>query len=76
MNAKSVLKEAVVTMSAPADFNQSKCLRSQLKPSSRGIDVACLKVDEPVTTGQRAAGRHVASGIDANWGRRSSPGRT
>ena len=54
-NAKFELKDTVVTLSAPADFQLKQMLEIlRLKLSKRGIDVACLKVDEPVTTGQTA----------------------
>ena len=54
-NAKFELKEAVITLSAPADFQLKQMLEIlKLKLSKRGIDVACMKVDEPVTTGQVA----------------------
>jgi uncharacterized protein YajQ (UPF0234 family) len=54
-NAKFELKETVVTLSAPADFQLKQMLEIlRLKLSKRGIDVACLKVDEPVVTGQTA----------------------
>jgi uncharacterized protein YajQ (UPF0234 family) len=54
-NAKFEHKEAVVTLSAPADFQLKQMLDIlKLKLSKRGIDVACLKVDEPVLSGQTA----------------------
>ncbi len=54
-NAKFDLKDGVITMTAPADFQLKQMLEIlRLKLSKRGIDVACLKVDEPVVTGQTA----------------------
>jgi uncharacterized protein YajQ (UPF0234 family) len=54
-NAKFELKDLVITLSAPADFQLKQMLEIlRLKLSKRGIDVACLKVDEPVVTGQTA----------------------
>jgi uncharacterized protein YajQ (UPF0234 family) len=54
-NAKYDLKDGVITMTAPADFQLKQMLEIlRLKLSKRGIDVACLKVDEPVVTGQTA----------------------
>ena len=54
-NAKFDLKENVITLSAQADFQLKQMLEIlRLKLSKRGIDVACLKVDEPVVTGQTA----------------------
>jgi hypothetical protein len=54
-NAKFELKEAVITTSAQADFQLKQMLEIlKLKLAKRGIDVACMKVDEPVMTGQTA----------------------
>jgi uncharacterized protein YajQ (UPF0234 family) len=71
-NAKFEVKEAVVTLSAAADFQLKQMLEIlKLKLAKRGIDIACLKVDEPVTTGQTARQmvtlRH---GVDADLGRK------
>lgn len=70
--AKFELKDAVVTLSAPADFQLKQMLEIlKLKLSKRGVDVACLKVDEPVTTGQTA--RQVVTlrqGIDTELGKK------
>ena len=71
-NAKFELKDVVVTLSAPADFQLKQMLEIlKLKLSKRGVDVACLKVDEPVTTGQTA--RQVVTlrqGIDTELGKK------
>ena len=71
-NAKFEMKDAVVTLSAPADFQLKQMLDIlRLKLSKRGIDVACLKVDEPVTTGQTA--RQVVTlrqGVDTELGKK------
>ena len=71
-NAKFELKEAVITLSAPADFQLKQMLEIlKLKLSKRGIDVACMKVDEPVTTGQTA--RQVITlrqGVDTELGKK------
>jgi hypothetical protein len=71
-NAKFELKEAIVTLSAPADFQLKQMLEIlKLKLSKRGIDVACMKVDEPVTTGQVA--RQVITlrqGVDTELGKK------
>lgn len=71
-NAKFELRDAVVTLSAPADFQLKQMLDIlRLRLSRREIDVACLKVDEPVTTGQTA--RQVVTlrqGIDAELGKK------
>jgi len=71
-NAKFELKESVVTLSAQADFQLKQMLEIlRLKLSKRGIDVACLKVDEPVVTGQTA--KQVATlreGIETELGKK------
>ena len=71
-NAKFELKDTVVTLSAPADFQLKQMLEIlRLKLSKRGIDVACLKIDEPVTTGQTA--KQVVTlrqGIDTELGKK------
>ncbi len=71
-DAKFEQKEAVVTLSAPADFQLKQMLEIlKLKLSKRGIDVACLKIDEPVTTGQTA--RQVVTlrqGVDTELGKK------
>jgi len=71
-NAKFELKDTVITLSAQADFQLKQMLEIlRLKLSKRGIDVACLKVDEPVTTGQTA--KQMATlrqGIDTELGKK------
>jgi uncharacterized protein YajQ (UPF0234 family) len=52
-NAKYELKEFVVTLVAQADFQLKQMMDIlKLKLSKRGVDVACMKIDEPVVTGQ------------------------
>ena len=54
-DAKYELKEFVITQEAAGDFQLKQMLDIlMLKLSKRGIDVVCLKIDEPVITGQRA----------------------
>ena len=54
-NAKFELKDATVTLTAPADFQLKQMIEIlKLKLAKRGIDIACLKIDEPVVTGQTA----------------------
>jgi uncharacterized protein YajQ (UPF0234 family) len=54
-NARFELNELVVTLSAPADFQLKQMMDIlKLKLTKRGIDIACMKVDEPVVTGQTA----------------------
>jgi uncharacterized protein YajQ (UPF0234 family) len=71
-NAKFELKEAVITTSAQADFQLKQMLEIlKLKLAKRGIDVACMKVDEPVTVGQTA--RQVITlrqGVDTELGKK------
>jgi uncharacterized protein YajQ (UPF0234 family) len=71
-NAKYELKDEVITLTAPADFQLKQMMEVlRLKLSKRGIDVACLKVDEPVVTGQTA--RQVATlrkGVDTELGKK------
>jgi cyclic-di-GMP-binding protein len=71
-NAKFELKDAVITLAAPADFQLKQMIEIlKLKISKRGIDVACLKIDEPVVTGQTA--KQVVTlrkGIDTELGKK------
>lgn len=71
-NAKFELKDAVVALSAQADFQLKQMLEIlKLKLSKRGIDVACLKVDEPVTTGQTARQAvTLRQGVDTELGKK------
>ena len=71
-NAKFELKELVVTLIAPADFQLKQMMDIlKLKLTKRGIDIVCMKVDEPVITGQTA--KQVATlrqGIDTELGKK------
>ena len=71
-NAKFELTELVVTLSAPADFQLKQMMDIlKLKLTKRGIDIVCMKVDEPVLTGQIA--KQVATlrqGIDTELGKK------
>jgi uncharacterized protein YajQ (UPF0234 family) len=71
-NAKYELKDTVITLSAPADFQLKQMMEIlKLKLSKRGIDVACMKIDEPVVTGQTA--KQVVTlrqGIDTELGKK------
>ena len=71
-NAKFELKESVVTLSAPADFQLKQMLDIlRLKLAKRGVDVECLKVDEPVVTGQTARQAvTLRQGIDTELGKK------
>ncbi|HKQ16585.1 MAG TPA: YajQ family cyclic di-GMP-binding protein [Steroidobacteraceae bacterium] len=71
-NAKFELKELVVTLSAPADFQLKQMMDIlKLKLTKRGIDIVCMKVDEPIVTGQTA--KQLATlrqGIDTELGKK------
>jgi uncharacterized protein YajQ (UPF0234 family) len=71
-NAKFELNEFVVTLSAPADFQLKQMMDIlKLKLTKRGIDIGCMKVDEPVVTGQTA--KQVATlrqGIETELGKK------
>src|SRR6185295_14312860 len=71
-NAKFELTDLVVTLSAPADFQLKQMMDIlKLKLTKRGIDIVCMKVDEPVVTGQTA--KQVATlrqGVDTELGKK------
>jgi uncharacterized protein YajQ (UPF0234 family) len=71
-NAKFELAELVVTLSAPADFQLKQMMDIlKLKLTKRGIDIVCMKVDEPIVTGQTA--KQVATlrqGIETELGKK------
>jgi cyclic-di-GMP-binding protein len=71
-NAKFELKELVVTLSAPADFQLKQMMEIlKLRLTKRGVDIVCMKVDEPVVTGQTA--KQVVTlrqGIDTELGKK------
>jgi hypothetical protein len=71
-NAKYELKELVVTLVAQADFQLKQMMDIlKLKLSKRGVDVACMKIDEPVVTGQ--TWKQVATlrqGVDTELGKK------
>ena len=71
-NAKFELKDATITLIAPADFQLKQMIEIlKLKLAKRGIDVACLKVDEPVVTGQTAKQLvTLRKGIDTELGKK------
>ena len=71
-NAKFELNELVVTLSAPADFQLKQMMDIlKLKLTKRGIDIVCMKVDEPIVTGQTV--KQVATlrrGIETELGKK------
>ena len=70
--AKFELKDLVITLSAPADFQLKQMMDIlKLKLTKRGIDIVCMKVDEPVVTGQIT--KQIATlrqGIDTELGKK------
>jgi cyclic-di-GMP-binding protein len=70
--AKFELADLVITLSAPADFQLKQMMDIlKLKLTKRGIDIVCMKVDEPVVTGQTA--KQVVTlrqGIDTELGKK------
>jgi uncharacterized protein YajQ (UPF0234 family) len=71
-NSKFELKETLLILSAPADFQLKQMLEiAKLKLSKRGIDGACLEIKEPVVTGQTAKQEVVLrQGIDTELGKK------
>jgi uncharacterized protein YajQ (UPF0234 family) len=71
-NSKFELKESIVSLSAPADFQLKQMLEIlKLKLSKRGIDVACLEIKEPVVTGQTARQDVILrQGVDTELGKK------
>jgi cyclic-di-GMP-binding protein len=71
-DARYELKELVVTLIAQADFQLKQMMDIlQLKLAKRGIDVICMKIDEPVITGTSA--RQIVTlrqGIDTELGKK------
>jgi len=71
-NAKYELSEFVVTLVAQADFQLKQMLDIvKLKLTKRNIDITCMKVDEPVFSGQTA--KQVVTlrqGIDTELGKK------
>lgn len=71
-NARYELKDFVVTLSAQADFQLKQMMDIlKLKLAKRGVDIACMKVDEPVTTGQTVKQTAtLRQGIDTEFGKK------
>ena len=54
-SANYELKDTIVTLTAQADFQLKQMLDIlRLKLSKRGVDLACMKIDEPIVSGQTA----------------------
>jgi cyclic-di-GMP-binding protein len=55
VNAKYELQEAVVTLTAQADFQLKQMMDIlRLKLTKRGVDLQCMKIDDPIVSGQTA----------------------
>lgn len=71
-HAKYELAEFVVTLTAQADFQLKQMMDIlKLKLTKRGVDIVCMKVDEPVVVGQTA--KQIATlrqGIDTELGKK------
>ena len=70
--AKYELNDFVVTLTAQADFQLKQMMDIlKLRLAKRGVDIACMKIDEPVIVGQTA--KQIATlrqGIDTELGRK------
>lgn len=71
-DAKIEVKDKVITLSAQTDFQLKQMLEIlKLRLSKRGVDVMCMKIDDPVTTLSTA--KQVVTlreGIDAELGKK------
>lgn len=71
-DAKFELKDLVITLSAQAEFQLKQMMDIlRLKLSKRGVDVQCMKIDDPVITGSTA--KQVVTlreGIDTELGKK------
>jgi len=71
-NAKFELSEFVITLTAQADFQLKQMMDIlRLKLSKRGVDVLCMKIDDPVIAGNSA--RQVVTlrqGIETELGKK------
>jgi cyclic-di-GMP-binding protein len=72
-NANYELNEFVITLSAQADFQLKQMMDIlRLKLSKRGIDVMCMKIDDPLVTGGNNAKQVVTlrQGIETELGKK------
>jgi uncharacterized protein YajQ (UPF0234 family) len=71
-NAKFELKDPVITLTAQADFQLKQMMDIlRLKLTKRGVDVTCMKIDEPIMSGQTARQTvTLRQGIDAELGKK------
>jgi cyclic-di-GMP-binding protein len=71
-NAKYELVEMVITLSAPSEFQLEQMLDIlRLKLTKRSVDIACMKIDDPVLLGQTAKQTvTLRQGIEAELGKK------
>lgn len=71
-NAKFELKGEIITLTAQADFQLQQMLDIlKLRLTKRGVDVLCMKVDEPVMVGQTARQQiTLRQGVDSEFGKK------
>jgi uncharacterized protein YajQ (UPF0234 family) len=71
-DAKFELKDFVITMTAKGDFQLKQMLEIlRLKLAKRGVDVMCMKIDDPIATGSTA--KQIVTlrqGIDTELGKK------
>jgi uncharacterized protein YajQ (UPF0234 family) len=71
-DARFELNEAVITLIAQVDFQLKQMMDIlALRLAKRGVDVGCMKVDDPVVLGQTAKQTvTLRQGIDAELGKK------
>ena len=71
-NAKFELREAVITLTAQVDFQLKQMMEIlKMRLAKRGVDVLCMKIDDPVIAGQTAKQTvTLRQGIDADLGKK------
>jgi len=71
-DAKFELKEFVITLTAQADFQLKQMMDIlRLRLTKRNIDVTCMKIDDPVISGQTARQTvTLRQGIDSEIGKK------
>jgi uncharacterized protein YajQ (UPF0234 family) len=71
-NAKFELKDFVITLTAQADFQLKQMMDIlRLRLTKRNIDIVCMKIDDPVISGQTARQTvTLRQGIDSDLGKK------
>lgn len=71
-NAKFELKDFVITLTAQADFQLKQMMDIlRLRLTKRNIDIVCMKIDDPVISGQTARQTvTLRQGIDSELGKK------